>query len=224
MASEQVENYIKNIFKLQEQEKRVTTSLLSDRLQISAPSVSEMVKKLADEGTVSYTPYKGVELTDEGRKAALRIIRRHRLWELFLVEVLKFRWDEIDEEAERMEHIMSDRLEERIDRILGNPSRDPHGDVIPTREGTLVDRNPHPLSSMSPGTEVIVTRVSDENPEILQYMSKLGIGLGTTVRIKERIEFDGSLRAEIGDREQFVSSKLAQNIFVEQPETVPAWR
>jgi DtxR family Mn-dependent transcriptional regulator len=149
MASEQVENYIKNIYKLQELEKRVTTSLLSDRLQISAPSVSEMVRKLADEGTVSYTPYKGVELTVEGRKQALKIIRRHRLWELFLVEVLKYQWDEIDEEAERLEHFMSEKLEERIDVALGYPRRDPHGDLIPTREGILENRKHVPLSGSS---------------------------------------------------------------------------
>jgi len=221
MPSEQVENYIKNIFKLQEQEKRVTTSLLSDRLQISAPSVSEMVRKLADEGTVSYTPYKGVELTDEGRKQALKIIRRHRLWELFLVEVLKYQWDEIDEEAERLEHFMSEKLEDRIDEALGFPRRDPHGDLIPTREGILEDRNHISLSNLEPGSEGIVARVSDENPEVLQYMSKLGIELGTRVRIKERIEFDGSLRAEIGSRDHFISSKLAQNIFVEVKDPVP---
>jgi len=220
MPSEQVENYIKNIFKLQEQEKRVTTSLLSDRLQISAPSVSEMVRKLADEGTVSYTPYKGVELTDEGRKQALKIIRRHRLWELFLVEVLKYQWDEIDEEAERLEHFMSERLENRIDEALGFPRRDPHGDLIPTREGVLEDRNHISLSELEPGSEGIVARVSDENPEVLQYMSKLGIVLGTIVQIKERIEFDGSLRAEIGSRDQFISAKLAQNIFVEVKESI----
>ncbi|MEX2115685.1 MAG: metal-dependent transcriptional regulator [Bacteroidota bacterium] len=220
MPSEHVENYIKNIYKLQEHEKRVTTSLLSDRLQISAPSVTEMVKKLADEGTVSYTPYKGVELTEGGRKLALRIIRRHRLWELFLVEVLKYQWDEIDEEAERLEHFMSEKLEERIDEALGYPRLDPHGDLIPTREGILEDRNHVSLSELEPGTEGVVSRVSDEHPEVLQYMSKLGIVLGTVVRIKERIDFDGSLRAEIGSRDQFISAKLGQNIFVEVKEPV----
>lgn len=221
MASEQVENYIKNIYKLQQQEKRVTTSLLSDRLQISSPSVSEMVKKLADEGTVSYTPYKGVELTEEGRKQALRIIRRHRLWELFLVEVLKYEWDEIDEEAERLEHFMSEKLEDRIDEALGFPRRDPHGDLIPTREGVLEGPKHTLLSDLEPGSEGVVSRVSDEHPEVLQYMSKLGIVLGTVVRIKERIEFDGSLRVEIGSGEQFISAKLGQNIFVELKEMVP---
>ncbi|GJQ21278.1 MAG: transcriptional regulator [Bacteroidia bacterium] len=216
MPSEQVENYIKNIYKLQEQEKRVTTSLLSDRLQISQPSVTEMIKKLAEEGTVRYTPYKGVQLTEKGRRKALAIVRRHRLWELFLVEVLKFSWHEIDEEAERLEHSMSEKLEERIDAILGYPSRDPHGDLIPTRDGFLEDRNHIALAKLGNGEEAVVTRVSDEHPEVLQYMSKLGISLGTTVRVNERIEFDGSLRVQFGRREQFISAKLAQNIFVER--------
>lgn len=215
MPSEQVENYIKHIYKLQEHEKPVTTSMLSDRLQISQPSVTEMIKKLAEDGTVRYTPYKGVELTEEGRRKALAIVRRHRLWELFLVEVLKYEWDEIDEEAERLEHMMSDKLEQRIDAILGYPSRDPHGDAIPTREGHLEDSNHVALASLNPGTEAIVTRVSDEHPEVLQYMSKLGISLGTTIRVTERIEFDGSLRIRIGANDQFISAKLAQNIFVE---------
>jgi Mn-dependent DtxR family transcriptional regulator len=121
MASEQIENYLKNIYKLSSNEGKVTTSSLSEKLQISPASVSEMIKKLAEEGTLTHTPYKGVELTDEGKKLALRIIRKHRLWEMFLVEVLHFRWDEIDDEAERFEHIMSDKMEEKIDHVLGHP-------------------------------------------------------------------------------------------------------
>ncbi|MEI7906328.1 MAG: metal-dependent transcriptional regulator, partial [Bacteroidota bacterium] len=113
MASEQSENYLKNIYKLSSGEGKVTTSSLSDKLQISPASVSEMIKKLAEEGTLTHTPYKGVELTDEGKKLALRIIRKHRLWEMFLVEVLHSRWDEIDDEAERFEHIMSDKMEDK---------------------------------------------------------------------------------------------------------------
>ena len=111
MASEQIENYLKNIYKLSRNETKVTTSSLSEKLQISPASVSEMVKKLAEEGTLTHTPYKGVELTDEGKKLALRIIRKHRLWEMFLVQVLHFGWDEIDDEAERFEHIMSEKME-----------------------------------------------------------------------------------------------------------------
>lgn len=214
MPSEQVENYLKQIYKLEERERRVSTSLLSERLQISAPSVSEMIRKLADEGSVTYTPYKGVSLTKEGRKKALRIIRRHRLWELFLVEVLKYPWDEIDEEAERLEHMMSDKLEKRIDEILGYPNRDPHGDIIPTAEGTVRYADHVSLATVSPRTTVEVARVSDEDPEILQYLSKLGIRLGTRLAVREIIKFDGSLRVRIVEREQFISSKLARNIFV----------
>lgn len=213
MASERVENYLKQIYKLQNQG-RVTTSLLSERLQISAPSVTEMIKKLADEGSLTYTPYKGVELTEAGRKKALHIVRRHRLWELFLVEILKFHWDEIDEEAERLEHSMSEKLEKRIDLILGYPNRDPHGDIIPTPEG-IVEIPRHPsLSSITPGSTVEVARVSDENPEILQYLSKLGISLGTVLTVTDSITFDGSLRVKFAEQEQFVSSRLAENIFV----------
>ncbi len=214
MPSEQVENYLKQIYKIQEQEGRVTTSLLSERLQISAPSVTEMIKKLADEGSVTYTPYKGVELTALGRKKALHIVRRHRLWELFLVEILKFPWDEIDEEAERLEHFMSEKLERRIDEILGYPIRDPHGDSIPTAEGIVDGPRYSSLSEIAPGTVVQVARVSDENPEILQYLSKLGLTPGTELAVTETMTFDGSLRVRIGTQDQFISSKLAQNIFV----------
>ncbi len=220
MASEQVENYLKQIYKLQDQG-RVTTSLLSERLQISAPSVTEMIKKLADDGSVTYTPYKGVELTEGGRQRALRIVRRHRLWELFLVEILKFPWDEIDEEAERLEHFMSAKLEKRIDEILGYPIRDPHGDIIPTADGRLDDPQHPPLSDIAPGTTVVVARVSDESPEILQYLSKLGISLGSIVTVTETISFDGTLRVRLAQGEQFISSRLAQNIFVNLAETKP---
>ena len=215
MASEQVENYLKNIYKLQSVEGKVTTSSLSERLQISAPSVTEMIKKLADEGSVTYTPYKGVELTDAGRKRALRIIRRHRLWELFLVEVLKFPWDEIDEEAERLEHITSEKLEQRLDEALGYPRRDPHGDAIPTIEGAVENLNHSSLADAKTGVSLVVARVSDSSPEILQYAAKMGIKLKRKIKVKERMEFDGSLRVEVGKKEQFISSKLAKNIFVE---------
>jgi DtxR family Mn-dependent transcriptional regulator len=216
MPSEQVENYLKNIYKLQESEGKVTTTSLSERLRISPPSVTEMIKKLADEGSVTHTPYKGVELTAEGRMQALRIIRRHRLWELFLAEVLKYPWDEIDEEAERLEHFTSERLEQRLDEALGHPRKDPHGHIIPTAGGDVEEAALLSLADVEPGTTVAVARVSDSSPEILQYAAKLGIILNKKIKVKDRIEFDGSLRVEVGRKEQFVSSKLAKNIFVEE--------
>ena len=215
MPSEQLEDYLKNIYKIQSSEGKVSTTLLSQKLKISPASVTEMIKKLADEGIVAHTPYKGVELTKEGRKRALQIIRRHRLWEAFLVEVLKYDWHEIDEEAEKLEHIASERLERRIDQILGFPSKDPHGDSIPTREGKVDDIRHHSLAAVPPGATVTVKRVSDSSPEILQYASKLGISLNKKIKVKERINFDGSLRIEVAGKEQFISAKLAQQIFVD---------
>ncbi len=215
MPSEQSENYLKNICKLQETEGRVSTSLLSEKLGISAASVTEMIKRLADDGLLKYTPYRGVELTEKGRKRALRIIRRHRLWELFLVEVLKYGWDEIDEEAERLEHITSEKLEQRLDAALGHPRIDPHGHEIPTAEGNLEGQNHLQLSAVEPGKTVTVARVSDEKPEILQYATKLGIALRKKIEVKERIDFDGSIIVQIDGKEQYISSKLAGSIFVE---------
>ena len=214
MLSEQGENYLKGIYELQSQGGKVSTSLLSERLGVSSASVTEMLQRLADDEMVDYTPYKGVALTSEGQRQALRIIRRHRLWELFLVEVLRFTWDEIHDEAERLEHIMSERLEERIDAVLGHPRFDPHGHGIPSSDG-LISSESHPLLAEAvAGSTVAVVRVSDENPEILQYLSKLGIGIGTPIDIAERISFDGSLRVRVGSNEHFVSEKLAKHVSV----------
>jgi DtxR family Mn-dependent transcriptional regulator len=215
MPSEHVEDYLKNIFKIESSEGKVGTTALSRKLRIAPASVSEMVKKLAEEGIVTYTPYRGVRLTKEGRKRALQIIRRHRLWEAFLVEVLKFDWEEIDEEADRLEHFTSEKLERHIDELLGFPSTDPHGDAIPSPEGQLRELPSESLGGVEEGRTVIVHRVSDSSPEILRLASKLGIALNRKIKVKERIGFDGTLRVIVGRKEQFISSKLAQNIFVE---------
>ncbi|MCX6134968.1 MAG: metal-dependent transcriptional regulator [Ignavibacteriales bacterium] len=216
MASENVEDYLKSIYKLQEGGGRVSTSSLSEWLGVSAPSVTEMIKKLADEGILTYAPYKGVELTAEGRKSALKILRRHRLWELFLVEVLKYPWHEIHEEADRLEHLTSERLERRLDEALGHPRKDPHGDVIPAIDGSIEQIEYRSLSQVESGETVTVARVNDADSQALQYASRLGISLNKKVRVKEHIGFDGSIRVEIGRKEQFVSAKLAENIFVEE--------
>ena len=214
MMSEQVENYLKGIYELEDQSGKVSTSELSERLGVSSASVTEMIQRLAGESMVDYTPYKGVALTDEGRREALRIIRKHRLWELFLVEVLKFNWDEIHDEAERLEHIMSRRLEERIDALLGHPRFDPHGHVIPSPDGRITTERHPSLASVPAGSVVTVARVNDSNPEVLQYLSKMGIGLATTIDVRERISFDGSLRVRVGGSDMFISEKLAQHVSV----------
>lgn len=219
MASENIENYLKNIYKIQEEEGRVATSTLSQRLQISAASVSEMVRRLAEEGLLRHTPYKGVELTDRGRSLALRIIRRHRLWEVFLFKVLKYDWDEVDAEAERLEHMTSDLLEERLDTALGHPSHDPHGHAIPTREGRIVRDRHRRLADAQVGEVLEVRRVSDESPDLLKYAARLGMSLGSKMRVLERQSFDGSLRVRISGEEVVITDQLASHVHVENTDT-----
>ena len=215
MPSEHVENYLKNIYKLQSVEGKVSTSSLSDRLQISPASVSEMVRKLAIEGIVTHTPYKGVELTENGKRAALKIVRKHRLWEMFLVEVLHFGWEEIHEEAEKFEHIMSEKMEDKIDEVLGFPDVDPHGDPIPSKNGSYKNKPAIPLNEVEEGATGRIVRVNDANAELLRYASSIGISLHKRIVIKQRITFDNSLIVKIGTREITISSTLASNIFVE---------
>jgi DtxR family transcriptional regulator, Mn-dependent transcriptional regulator len=219
MASEQIENYLKNIYKIQTNEGKVTTSSLSKNLNISPASVSEMIKKLAEEGTLMHTPYRGVELTTGGKKLALRIIRKHRLWEMFLVDVLKFKWDEIDEEAERFEHIMSDKMEEKIDEVLGFPSVDPHGDPIPTRSGVIKHVVSIPLTEAAEGSTVRVLRVNDSHADCLQFISSVGISLNKKILIKQKFSFDGSLSLRVGKRDQLISKHVAGAIYVEPVNT-----
>ncbi len=214
MASENFENYLKNIYKIQEEEGRVATSTLSQRLQVSAASVSEMVRRLADDGMVRHTPYKGVELTDRGRALALRIVRRHRLWEVFLFKVLNYDWDEVDAEAERLEHLTSDRLEERLDTVLGHPTHDPHGHAIPTRDGRLGRDRHRLLADAQPGEVLEVRRVSDDSPELLKYAARLGIALGSKVRVLERQSFDRSLLVRIAGDDVVITDQLASNVHV----------
>jgi DtxR family Mn-dependent transcriptional regulator len=214
--SENTENYLKNIYMIQQSDRRVTTTSLSRRLQISPASVSEMMRKLADTGYLTYRPYRGVRLTGKGRAKALKIIRRHRLWELFLVRILKYDWDEIHEEAEKLEHVVSPQLEQRIDEILGYPRNDPHGDEIPTPEGTVEGRELSSLATIDPPAELVVVRVSDASPDILKYASRLGIKPGKRMTLTEKLEFDGSMRANVEGVERFVSRKLAEHIFVER--------
>ena len=215
MPSEQIENYLKNIYKIQTEEGKVSTTSLSKNLNISPASVTEMIKKLAEEGTLVHTPYKGVALTPHGKKLALRIIRKHRLWEMFLVDVLKFSWDEIDEEAEKFEHIMSEKMEDKIDEVLGFPSVDPHGDPIPTKNGIVKTARSFCLAEIKEGTTVRVVRVNDSNSELLQYASSIGLSLNKKITVKQRINFDHSLGIKIGSKEVTISATLADNIFVE---------
>ena len=215
MPSEQIENYLKNIYKIQATDGKVTTTSLSDRLQISPASVTEMVKKLADDGSLTHTPYKGFELTESGKRQALKVVRKHRLWEMFLVEVLHFGWDEIDEEAEKLEHFMSAKMEDKIDEVLGHPRVDPHGDPIPANDGSMKKIRSVPLAEIEEGSSVRILRVSDSSPELLQYASSVGLTLNKKITIKQRMKFDDSLIVRIGTKELTISSRVAENVFAE---------
>jgi DtxR family Mn-dependent transcriptional regulator len=215
MPSINVEDYLKHVYYLQEEGDTVTTSSLAGQLNIAAASVTDMVKKLSEQHYLRHSPYRGVQLTEKGRRSALKIIRKHRLWEMFLSEVLHFGWDEIDEEAEKFEHIMSDRMEERIDEVLGFPRVDPHGDPIPAKNGTVKNIRAFPLSDAPEGNSVRVLRVNDANPELLQYVSSIGLSLNKRLSVKQRIKFDKSLIIKIGSKEIAISTVVAENIFVE---------
>lgn len=210
-----VENYIKNIYTLQEAEGKVTTSLLSERLQVTPASATDMLKRLAEDDIIIHKRYKGAQLTDKGSRLALKIIRRHRLWELFLSKVLKFEWHELHDEAERLEHSTSDALEAKLDEYLGYPTVDPHGHDIPQADGQIVVTEYESLSNAEPGSRVTVRRVNDDSAQVLKYASDLGITMNKKLRVVEKIEFDGSLRIEVNGEQQFVSEKLANCIFVE---------
>lgn len=209
-----VEDYLKAIYKLQSANRKVSTSALAGRMGVTAPSVTSMVARLADLGFVRHDRYRGVELTETGERTALEIIRHHRLWELYLSEVLQVPLDQVHQEAERLEHDLSDDLEERIDDALGHPSLDPHGDPIPTRDGALAEGGARPLSDLAPGTDAVVSRVPDSDAGLLRYLGELGLLPGQPVRLTERTPFGGTLFVDSGGERRALSEDLAQRILV----------
>lgn len=215
MTDRGTEDYLKTMYMLEQRGERASTSALAAHLQVADASITDMLKKLSRKGLVDYRRYRGADLTPAGRRVALRIVRRHRLWEMFLVKFLDYSWDAIHAEAERLEHVTSDALERKLDMALGFPTRDPHGDPIPTVDGECPSPNLVALSAAAPGAVVVVSRVSDADPEVLKYASSLGIVLRTKLHVKETVPFDGSLRVLVGKKERFISAKLANHIFVE---------
>jgi DtxR family transcriptional regulator, Mn-dependent transcriptional regulator len=213
--STHIEDYIKNIYKLQGEREKVTTSSIADALSVSAASVTDMIKKLSDRSLIKYMPYQGVELTHSGRKMALQTLRRHRLWEMFLVEFLNYTWDEVHDEAEKLEHIMSTDLEERIDKALGYPKHDPHGHPIPTRSSEIVEDDHPSLADLEINDGGVVVRVNDISQSLLQHMASIGIHMQSQIKVLDVVQFDGSMRVLVDDNNVFVSRQVARNIFVD---------
>ncbi|MGH7458583.1 MAG: metal-dependent transcriptional regulator [Longimicrobiaceae bacterium] len=209
-----VEDYLKAIWVLQQTESPVSTSRIAERLELSAAAVTAMVKRLADQKLVRYEPYQGARLTPAGELAALGIVRRHRVLELFLTEVLGYEWDKVHHEAERLEHAASDELIERLAKLLGEPERDPHGASIPTASGE-VDQAEHPtLANLAPGGTATVLEVEIEEPEQLRYLGSLDLYPGNDVAVTGRAPFDGPISLEVNGEPRVLSRALAERIRV----------
>lgn len=217
MFTQSEENYLKAIFHLeQEVEKGVSTSSLSELLNTKAASVTEMLKRLAQKDLVDYQKYYGVHLTKKGKKQALAIIRKHRLWESFLVERLNFNWDEVHEVAEQLEHIKSPKLVEELDKFLARPDYDPHGDPIPDAKGNMPKAPKKRLSQLQIGDAAICKGFNDNSSSFLQFLGKQDIGLSTPIEVKDIQSFDESMTVLVNKKEILLSKTATDNIYVEE--------
>jgi DtxR family transcriptional regulator, Mn-dependent transcriptional regulator len=214
-VTQAVEDYLKVIWKLgHERGGNVAVGDVAAHLRVSAPSVTGMVQKMKAMGLLHYARYGGVRLTPKGRKIALEIVRHHRLWELYLYTRLGVPLDRVDGEAERLEHVLSDDMEDLLSRALGDPKHDPHGDPIPTKSGALARVKGVALADLPAGRSASVARVSDRHPEKLRYLVTLGIVPGARVTVVKRAPFDGPLTLRVGRKSHAIDAELAQHVLV----------
>ncbi len=218
--SQAEENYLKAIFKINEQEgKAAGNKAISQAMETSAASVTDMLRRLAKKELINYESHKGVTLTEKGDRIATNLIRKHRLWEVFLVDKLQFAWDEVHPIAEELEHIKSDKLVTRLDEFLGHPKFDPHGDPIPDADGNFAFRQQVLLSEVEIGKKGTLVGVQEHSKPFLQYLDSLELGLGTEVEILERYSYDGSMRLRINaSKEVVLSQKVNQNLYIKLTE------
>lgn len=211
------ENYLKTIFHLQLENGTVTTNALAEKLNTRPASITDMMKKLSAKKLLHYKPYYGFSLSTEGKKVAIDIIRRHRLWEFFLAEKLKFGWDEVHVLAEELEHVGSKKLIDKLDEYLGFPPFDPHGDPIPDSKGKINPRHLSPLSEAPLNTPLKISRISNQSHEFLDVLKHKGLAIGTQLEIKKRFDYDGSLQVRIKpSTTDTLSEPLAKHIHVKQ--------
>lgn len=211
-----MEDYLKAIYRIQQDQERVTTLALASELGLSGPSVTNMVKRLADLSMVEHNRYYGVRLTESGTKVALEVIRHHRLLELYLAEAMGFDWDKVHDEAERLEHHVSTEFETRMDELLGHPEYDPHGDPIPTRQGELPTSEWHPLSSEPIGSTVVLRRVSDRDSEHLRYLTEIGLVPGVVFTILTSSDATSDLDVHMDGNTHHIPGGLAAGMQVER--------
>ncbi|MDB5127965.1 metal-dependent transcriptional regulator [Mucilaginibacter sp.] len=208
------ENYLKAIYKLSLIAENVSTNQIAAELATKASSVTDMLRKLADKLLINYTRYQGVSLTQTGEKVAVNIIRRHRLWEYFLVEKLHFKWDEVHEMAEEMEHISSNELIDRLDEFMGFPTRDPHGDPIPDCNGNFKTNDLKAISAVDVNTCGIISGVRDHSSSFLQYLEKQGLTIGKKITIKEIITYDNTVVLQMNNKDLQISRDVANNLLI----------
>lgn len=211
-----VEDYLKAIYSLRQSNEAVRTVALAARLSVKPPTVTAMLKTLADLNLIRYEPYRVVELTDSGEQIALEIVRHHRLIELYLVKALGFSWDEVHDEAEVLEHFISEKLEARIAAYLDNPTHDPHGDPIPNLDGSLPESSARSLADVPEKARARIVRVSDQNPERLRYIAELGLVPGAQIQVAESAPFDGPVSVRVARTVHAVDRRLARMILVEE--------
>ncbi len=218
MLSSTEENYLKAIYKISERDnKAASTNAISKEMKTTAASVSDMLQRLSSKGLTHYEKYKGVTLTEKGNKIATALIRKHRLWEVFLVEKLDFTWDEVHELAEQLEHIQSIELVNRLDKFLGNPKFDPHGDPIPNADGIFTHRRQVELSELEIGESGALVGVQEDSSTFLQYLDKMGLKLGVELKVLEKFEFDSSVKLLVNHTEQItISNKVCKNLFLKK--------
>jgi DtxR family transcriptional regulator, Mn-dependent transcriptional regulator len=218
MLTQSEENYLKVIYKLSGSNTDVvTTNTIADALNTKAASTTAMIKKLSKKGLLNYHKYQGVSPSPSGKKEALKVIRKHRLWEVFLVRKLKFNWQQVHEVAEQLEHIESPMLIEHLDTFLGHPKYDPHGDPIPNANGEMEAHPTVTISQLKPGEQCTVICAKDASNEFLLYLDKISISLGAEIKILDYLEFDGSFSVSVNDCPPVsLSSKVAENIYIER--------
>jgi DtxR family Mn-dependent transcriptional regulator len=208
------EDYLKALYQLHGDQRPVPTRELAQRLGISSPSVSEMVTRLSAQGMVEHDKYRGQQLTREGRKVALELVRHHRLLEMFLVQVLGYSWDEVHDEAERLEHVISERMEQRIFELLGRPQLDPHGHAIPTLAGRVRPVSDRPLSECRAGEKLVVQGVSDDDADKLRELDRRGLLPGTRIDVVTESRFEGPIEVRVKGRRDSLPLGLARALFV----------
>jgi DtxR family Mn-dependent transcriptional regulator len=213
--SSAVEDYAKAIYALEQREGAASTTALAERLGVTPGSASGMVKRLGELGLVEHRPYHGVSLTADGRRVALEVMRHHRLLELYLVQSLGVPWDRVHQEAEVLEHVLSEELEELIAAALGDPTHDPHGDPIPTRDLTIEEGPSQSLQALEPGDRAKFTRVSDSDPEMLRFLAERGIAPGDALEVIDKQPFDGPLFVRFGENVHVLGGGLARAMRVE---------